>query len=145
MDEPHFNGPEYESDRDFKRLSKQHERIRDLMLDGEWRTVEQIAASTGDPENSIQAQLRHLRKPRFGSFIVEKKRSGNGLYRYRVRSRTEGDGEPPKERTSKNARRVRELETLCEGIAKWLEEKHPVAAKRVRIQVAEILGRPKPV
>jgi len=70
-DTPHFNGPEYRTGADHKRLSKQHERIRDLMQDGNWRTIEEISDITGYPQASVSAQLRHLRKPRFGSFIID--------------------------------------------------------------------------
>jgi hypothetical protein len=91
---PHFNGPEYDCDRDWDRLTSQHARIRNLMLDGEYRTVQEISALTRDPENSIQAQLRHLRKPRFGGFIVTKRvRSLPALWEYHVRYRTTND--PP--------------------------------------------------
>jgi len=55
--------------------------IRDLMLEastrGDWLTLAEIAATTGFGEASISAQLRHLRKPRFGRFRVEKQRRGN--------------------------------------------------------------------
>jgi hypothetical protein len=54
------------------------------MQDGEWRTLSEISQTTGDPQASISAQLRHLRKPRFGSFRVEREYRGNGLYVYRV-------------------------------------------------------------
>lgn len=82
-----FNGPEYIPQIDNKRLTKQHDEIRDLMLDEEWRTLEEIHKSTGFPQSSISAQLRHLRKPRFGSFVVERrarKDRARGLYEYRV-------------------------------------------------------------
>lgn len=82
-----FNGSDYVPELDAARLGKQHERIRDLMLDGEWRTLNEIAAHTGDPEGSISAQLRHLRKPDFGEWIVEKRRRAarsRGLYEYRL-------------------------------------------------------------
>lgn len=85
--EPHFNGPDYEPSNDFKRLSKQHERVRDLMLDGVWRSLDEIAKLTGDPASSISAQLRHLRKERFGSYVVNKRRRGSrekGLFEYQV-------------------------------------------------------------
>jgi len=82
--EPRFNGEDYEPGRDFGRLSLQHERIRDLMPDQKFRTLEEIATITGDPLPSISAQLRHLRKKRFGSFRVQKKYLGNGLYAYQV-------------------------------------------------------------
>ena len=84
-----FNGPEYVEVLDQSRLSKQHERIRDLMLDGEWRTLGEIKECTGYPEASISAQLRHLRKRRGGSWRVDKRRRGEqsrGLYEYRVLS-----------------------------------------------------------
>lgn len=65
------------------------------MLDGKWRTVADISQATGDPENSVQAQLRHLRKPRFGAYIVSRQREGGGLYYYYLRARTDFD--PPYE------------------------------------------------
>ncbi len=80
----HFNGPDYDPDRDDGRLRGQQLRIWELMRDGAWRTLGEIAAHTGDPEASISAQLRHLRKPRFGAHTIEKKYLGNGLYTYRM-------------------------------------------------------------
>lgn len=54
------------------------------MKDGEWRTLPAIANATQDPPASISAQLRHLRKKRFGSHAVQKNYLGNGLYEYRL-------------------------------------------------------------
>lgn len=54
-------------------LKTQLDEIRDLMLDGKWRSLQEIADSTNYPEPSISAQLRHLRKPQHGSYIVEKR------------------------------------------------------------------------
>lgn len=82
-----FNGPEYKTIEDHKRLSKQHIRIRNLMSDGCWRTLVEIGELTGDPSASISAQLRHLRKDRFGGWIVERRARGNrdkGLFEYRL-------------------------------------------------------------
>lgn len=84
-----FNGAEYVEDRDSERLQKQHERIKNLMLDGSWRTLDEIRSNTSDPVASISAQLRHLRKERFGSWIVERRKRegiGEGLYEYRLRA-----------------------------------------------------------
>jgi len=84
---PDFNGPSYAADHDHARLTRQHERVRDLMRDGRWRSLNEIAASTGDPAASISAQLRHLRKARFGGWIVEKRPRldrARGLYEYRL-------------------------------------------------------------
>jgi DNA adenine methylase len=89
-----FNGSDYQPAIDDARLGRQHERIRDLMLDGVWRTLDEIAAATGDPPASISAQLRHLRKPRFGSYVVAKQARGDrehGLFEYRLGASMEND------------------------------------------------------
>lgn len=79
-----FNGPDYDHARDSERLSAQHVRVRELMLDGQWRTLAEISELLGDPPASVSAQLRHLRKERFGSYFVDKRHLGEGLYAYRV-------------------------------------------------------------
>lgn len=86
---PHFNGPAYSPEHDHKRLTGQIQRVHEAMQDEAWRTLEEIADITGDPPASVSAQLRHLRKPRFGGFTVEKQRRGeasDGLWEYRVTS-----------------------------------------------------------
>lgn len=77
-----FNGSDYLPARDDVRLSGQIERVWDCMKDGKPRTLDQIATITGDPQASISAQLRHLRKDRFGGHTVNKSYVGNGLYFY---------------------------------------------------------------
>jgi uncharacterized protein (DUF2132 family) len=79
-----FNGADYKPDRDNLRLTGQLLRIWEAVSDGRWYTLKDIAVRTGDPEPSISAQLRHLRKPRFGGHIVEREYVANGLYQYRV-------------------------------------------------------------
>lgn len=81
---PRFDGADYVPERDDVRLSGQLLRIIDCMKSGQWRTLASIARITGDPEASISAQLRHLRKPRFGGHTVERRHLGRGLYEYRV-------------------------------------------------------------
>jgi DNA-binding CsgD family transcriptional regulator len=84
---PHFNGPAYEPKHDHARLTGQILRVWDLMRDGQWRTLQEIADRTGDPPASISAQLRHLRKKRFGLHTVERRSRGDrvaGLWEYRV-------------------------------------------------------------
>jgi len=83
-DDQRFNGADYEPERDDARLKGQILRVFDLMKDGAWRTLDEIAKETGDPPASISAQLRHLRKPRFGGHTVERRYCGRGLYKYRV-------------------------------------------------------------
>jgi hypothetical protein len=50
----------------------------DVMLSardcGAWLTLEELARLTHYPPASISAQLRHLRKPQYGAFVVEKRR-----------------------------------------------------------------------
>jgi len=92
---PRFNGPEYDHQKDGIRLSNQIQRIRSLMLDGRWRTLDEIHKRTGDPVASISAQLRHLRKPRFGGYSIDRRlRPGGsrGLYEYRLSEASRKDG-----------------------------------------------------
>lgn len=89
---PTFNGSDYVEELDQKRLTGQIKRIYNLMIDGNWRTLKEIENTTSDPQSSISAQLRHLRKPRFGSHILNKRRSGeekNGLFEYQLLTFTE--------------------------------------------------------
>jgi len=82
-----FNGPDYDPRHDNVRLTGQILRVYTLMRDGQWRTLDEIAGSTGDPHASVSAQLRHLRKPRFGGHVVEKRPRGDrerGLWEYRL-------------------------------------------------------------
>ena len=84
-----FDGPAYIPERDDIRLTGQLRRIFNLMSDGKWRTLRQISSETGDPEASISAQLRHLRKPRFGSHEVNRMSLGEGLHYYQLIVNTE--------------------------------------------------------
>lgn len=81
-----FDGAVYDPALDDDRLRRQLGRVWALMRDGRWRTLFQIAAATGDPETSTSAQLRHLRKPRFGRYTVQKRRrtATGGTYEYRL-------------------------------------------------------------
>jgi hypothetical protein len=59
------------------RVRPQREVLRDVMLSaGEceaWLTLDELAKLTRYPQASISAQLRHLRKPEYGAFVVEKR------------------------------------------------------------------------
>jgi hypothetical protein len=56
----------------------QREVLCDVMLSARecdaWLTLDELAKLTHYPPASISAQLRHLRKPEYGSFVVEKRR-----------------------------------------------------------------------
>ena len=79
-------GPAYDPNTDAARIGKQHEVIRDLLLaKRKWWTLAEIERATDYPQSSISAQLRHLRKEKFGSWNVEKrKRGGSNTCEYRI-------------------------------------------------------------
>ncbi len=62
-----------------KRIARRRQRdvLRDVMLSARecetWLTLDELAKLTHYPPASISAQLRHLRKPQFGGFVVEKR------------------------------------------------------------------------
>ena len=103
-------GPAYEQRLDSTRLRTQLEVIREVMLsaggrhtrasgladsawpDSGWYTLRELAQLTCYGEASISAQLRHLRKPQFGGYVVEKRRRRGegpraGVWEYRVLAR----------------------------------------------------------
>jgi len=78
-------GPAYDEALDGKRLHTQFKTILGFMLSGTWRTLAEISAKLGYPEGSISAQLRHAKKPEFGSYRLEKRRrAGKGTWEYRL-------------------------------------------------------------
>ena len=95
-----FDGAAYDPKHDQKRLTGQILRVFSLMLDGRWRTLSEIEKTIGDPAASVSAQLRHLRKERFGSHIVDKRARGNrsiGLWEYRLTPTSDNEVEILKE------------------------------------------------
>lgn len=78
------HGVTFERPRDRKRLDGQALRVFELMKDGVWRTLAQIAAGAGCPEASASARLRDLRRPEFGGFIVEREYIDHGLWKYKL-------------------------------------------------------------
>jgi hypothetical protein len=87
LDTMRFDGATYEPDADQGRLARQMTRVRAAMLCGAWRTLDELAAATGDPPASVSARLRDLRKPRFGAFVVNRRRRGSakrGVFEYQV-------------------------------------------------------------
>jgi len=62
-----------------KRISRRRQRdvLCDVMLGASqcdtWLTLDELAKLTQYPPASISAQLRHLRKPQFGGYAVEKR------------------------------------------------------------------------
>lgn len=84
-----FDGETFGPEHDLDRLSKQLGRVKALMGDGQWRTLQEIALATGDPESSVSARLRDCRKEKHGGFIVDRRCRGdraNGLFEYQLRN-----------------------------------------------------------
>jgi hypothetical protein len=59
-------------------LKRQRDVLCDVMLSAgtceTWLTLVELSRLTQYGEASISAQLRHLRKPQYGAFVVEKRR-----------------------------------------------------------------------
>lgn len=81
---PDFDGDTYRHDRDHARLTGQLRRVADALADGRWWTLASLAAHTGDPEASVSARIRDLRKGKFGGYTVLAENVGAGRWRYRL-------------------------------------------------------------
>ena len=82
-----FDGATIDPAKDNARLGDQLVRVRQLVCDGQWRTLYEISFETGYPEQSVSARLRDLRKHKFGKWTVERRRRAtatHGTYEYRV-------------------------------------------------------------
>lgn len=77
-------GETYDPALDRDRLGRQSLRVQSLMADGAWRTLAEISTLTGDPEASVSARLRDLRR---AGWTVDRRRVGDpkaGLWQYRA-------------------------------------------------------------
>jgi len=93
--EMNFDGPAYEAEKDYERLSGQIRVVLEVLkqssLSARWLTVEQIRRrcllehDEQFPEPSISAQIRNLRKSRFGSWNISGRyRKGVRIYEYKI-------------------------------------------------------------
>lgn len=79
------SGTTFDERLDGARLGAQREAVLALMQDGQWRTLAAIRAAIGQgSEASISARLRDLRKPKYGTRTVERRRLSLGLFEYRL-------------------------------------------------------------
>jgi len=71
--------------RELRRTPRRRQRdvLRDVMLSARecetWLTLDELAKLTHYPPASISAQLRHLRKPQNGGFVVKKRPRISGV------------------------------------------------------------------
>jgi hypothetical protein len=84
-----FDGKTFDPELDGARLGRQLLVVRSYMLriSPAWKTLREISAATGEPEASVSARLRDLRKERCGSLDVQRQRRGEetrGLWEYRI-------------------------------------------------------------
>ena len=70
---PQFDGPDI-ADSDIPRLTGQLRRVFELMQDGKWWTIRELADVADCSDQSASARLRDLRKARFGGFKVDRRR-----------------------------------------------------------------------
>lgn len=80
----HFDGETYDPARDHDRLHAQLRRVLSRMRDHGWHTLTDISNSTGDPQASVSARLRDLRKEKFGGYRIDRQYVSDGLWEYRL-------------------------------------------------------------
>lgn len=79
-----FDGAHYVPEIDRERLTGQLRDVFKAIEYGGWHTVEEISWATGHAEASVSAQLRNLRKERFGGLYIEGRyRSGMRIFEYK--------------------------------------------------------------
>lgn len=83
-----FGGNTYVPERDHKRLTGQLRKVFELMQDGRWRTLSEIAERANGSQAAVSARLRDLRKSMYGMHEVEREYVQDGLHRYRLKVRT---------------------------------------------------------
>ena len=54
-------------------MGKRYDAVKEVMADGDWHTLREVAQLAGYSETSVSAQLRDYRKPHFGHHIVRKR------------------------------------------------------------------------
>lgn len=83
-----FDGNTYSAKRDYERLTGCLLRVAEVMMDGRWHTLSELASEANASEASVSARLRDLRKPKYGKRDIERRHVRNGLHEYRLRSGT---------------------------------------------------------
>jgi len=87
---PDHDGATYDRAADHVRLNAQTLRVWAVLTSGQWYTLAELGRLTGDPEASVSARLRDLRKVKFGAHVVERRRvtDDRGLFMYRLADET---------------------------------------------------------
>ncbi len=87
FDSSSFDGVTYEPKFDATRLRGEMRHVYNVMRHGDWRTIRDIAFETTYSHAGISARLRDLRKVRWGSHTVNRRRRGDpkrGIFEYQL-------------------------------------------------------------
>ena len=87
-----FDGEHYVSERDKPRLTRQFDAVRIYMEGKKNLTLHQISQDLGYPEASVSAQIRNMRKKRFGSRTVTTTYVRQGLFHYTLEPEEQPNG-----------------------------------------------------
>lgn len=79
-----FDGETYEPALDKARLTAQYSRVFETMANGLFYTLKQLEELTKAPQASISARIRDMRKERFGSHTITRRRVEGGTYEYKL-------------------------------------------------------------
>ena len=82
-----FDGASYDPALDEDRLANALGRVYEALTNGGWWTLAQLAQVGRCSETGAAARVRDLRKYRFGSHVIERRRIGlpkSGLHAYRL-------------------------------------------------------------
>jgi hypothetical protein len=92
-----FDGDTYDRRQDQGRLLSQLARVRRALLSnrGFWFTLADLSKIAEASEASVSARMRDLRKRKFNSYTIERRRvpGGNGLHEYRMPPRIDVQAE----------------------------------------------------
>lgn len=135
-----FGGSATLEQTDVARLNTQLQTVKQIMGDGRFRTLEEIArlvkglSGKKATEASVSARLRDLRKEKFGSFKVERRALGNGLFEYAVFA---ADGKGPAKPISFNVKGTKPEAASTEPASK------PLAGGRAASSYIDELNKKK--
>lgn len=82
-----FDGHTFDAGYDLDRLTTQLGKVYRAMRAGDWMTLRELQDRVGGSEAGISARLRDLRKSKWGSHTVERRRRGEakaGVWEYRL-------------------------------------------------------------
>lgn len=82
----HRDGTTYDPTLDGARLTGQAKRVAEVLADGRWHSLREIADGADTPEGTVGSRIRDLRKPKFGEHTIVTRRHESlpGVFEYRM-------------------------------------------------------------